>query len=65
MCLALTLKLNFAEIVFKALDLEAKFVVFSLKNSSHVPFFFNILGVLNEEFVLVDLKLIPFLSKFN
>lgn len=57
--LSLTFELKLAEVVLKALYLEPELIVFRLVDSPVIPLLFNIFGVLNEQFVLLNLERIP------
>ena len=63
MGLSLTLELYLAEVVLKALNLEPELIVFRLVYSPVISLLFNILGVLNQQFVLLDLERISLLSE--
>jgi len=61
--LSLTLELYLAEVVLKALNLELELIVFRLVYSPVISLLFNILGVLNQQFVLLDLEGISLFSE--
>ena len=63
MGLSLTLELYLAEVVLKALNLELELIVFRLVNSPVISLLFDILGVLNQQFVLLDLERISLFSE--
>ena len=63
MGLSLTLELYLAEVVLKALNLEPELIVFRLVYSPVISLLFNILGVLNQQFVLLDLEGISLFSE--
>jgi hypothetical protein len=62
-CLALALELDLAEVILKALFLEFELVILGLDHTSLVPLLLNVFGILDQEFILVDLELISLLSK--
>jgi len=61
--LSLTLELYLAEVVLKALNLEPELIVFRLVYSPVISLLFDILGVLNQQFVLLDLEGISLFSE--
>ena len=61
--LSLAFELELAEVVLKALDLEPELIVFRLVHSPVISLLFDILGVLNQQFVLLDLERISLLSE--
>jgi hypothetical protein len=61
--LSLTFELELAEVVLKALNLEPELITFRLVYSPMISLLFDILGVLNQQFVLLDLERISLLSE--
>jgi hypothetical protein len=57
--LSLTFELKLAEVVLKALNLEPELIIFRLVDSPVIPLLFNIFGILDEQFVLLNLERIP------
>ena len=63
--LLLRLQAHLVDIILKTLRLELELVVFSLKDSLTRPFLFYLLGMLDEQVILLHLSQVSLLSDFD